>query len=351
MIKYIRRSHRDTIFVRSSRGADIRFTIQNDSGYHYKIANKRFTPSLTSMQMLLVNMMLRTQFCNRQIKAACESNIVEGLARMVYGSNKIAGTGAGFAITRKLCLKIFRGEDTTRGITQDSEYYALLSEDCIDHSSSDRSVLRSCREIVQHAKAAVFMIHKLCISNKELSEDFILEAHGILTSKLYEEETTCAHSSGVYRTVDVSPGFHTFPAPLLVPLKIKEMIRDMQRDMRQVRKLKRLDPIMLAAKYAHIFNNIHPFLRGNGRMCRLILNCLLLKHGCYLICIGEDEKSRKDYLDVVCAGSQLEATYDGREEEEKPIMHGELASLVLQHQYRSTKRLLNHIWLEGDSLI
>jgi len=36
-----------------------------------------------------------------------------------------------------------------------------------------------------------------------------------------------------------------------------------------------MDPYVLASKYCHKFVNIHPFLDGDGRMCRLIMNGLL----------------------------------------------------------------------------
>jgi len=58
------------------------------------------------------------------------------------------------------------------------------------------------------------------------------------------------------------------------------------------------DPVALAAKYCHMFVNIiHPFVNGNGRMCRLILNALLLKSmGGSLPAFGQDNGDRdKDF--------------------------------------------------------
>jgi Fic family protein len=40
-----------------------------------------------------------------------------------------------------------------------------------------------------------------------------------------------------------------------------------------------LRPIELAAVFHHKIVCIHPFFEGNGRVARLLMNCILLKHG------------------------------------------------------------------------
>ena len=42
---------------------------------------------------------------------------------------------------------------------------------------------------------------------------------------------------------------------------------------------KKLPPLVLAAVVHNQFENIHPFQDGNGRVGRLLLNNILLKHG------------------------------------------------------------------------
>jgi Fic family protein len=143
--------------------------------------------------------------------------------------------------------------------------------------------------------------------------------------------------------VDVTAGFNSFATVESIPYKMSEMIKQHQSDIHQATKSGFIDPIMLAAKYAHIFVNTHPFLDGNGRMCRMILNSILLKFGSFFVCLGEDGPARETYLDVASAASQLEATYDSREEEEKPVMHKELASLVLSCVKASLGELLKAV--------
>lgn len=149
--------------------------------------------------------------------------------------------------------------------------------------------------------------------------------------------------SGVYRSVNVVAGFNSFASVSSIPVLMRNMIRDLQHDLNEAKKIGTIDPIMLAAKYCHIFVNIHPFVDGNGRMCRLILNAILLKFGNVLVCLGGDMAARETYLEIASAASQLESTYEGREEEEKPAMHKELASLVLSYAKASVGKLVRAV--------
>lgn len=130
------------------------------------------------------------------------------------------------------------------------------------------------------------MMDQLCIRGQDLSEQIILEAHRILTYKVDAETTPWTEYSGVYRSHEVSAGLHTFPHLSLVPYKMESMFHELKRDLKEVITNRTIDPISLASKSAPIFVNIYPFIDGNGRMCRLILNSMLLKLGAFIACIG-----------------------------------------------------------------
>lgn len=333
---------------RSVRGMETKFTITQDEVYDYKIAHEDFDPDLVFPEMVKLGNQLQDILQARldpELEAAFENHILECLVRMVYGSNMIEHAGAGLDITWKLCMKIFQGEQVPEDIEErDEEYMRIKEERMRDKlSTSTAAVLHSRREIVQHAKAAAYMITELCLHDRDLSEGIILETHRILTYKVDAESAPWSQYSGVYRSVDVSAGLHTFTYPVRVPSKMQQMIYELQSDLQQAAKSGVLDPIMLAAKYTHIFVNIHPFLDGNGRMCRLILNSMLLKFGSFIVCLGEYGPDRKAYNEIASAASQLEDTYDGREEEEKPVMHRELASLILSHAKNSLGKLIKTI--------
>ena len=78
------------------------------------------------------------------------------------------------------------------------------------------------------------------------------------------------------RRDDVHAGLHQFISPELFRGRMKAMISDINSDLQEATKSGKIDPVAFSAKYCHDFVNIHPFLDGNGRTCRLILNAMLL---------------------------------------------------------------------------
>lgn len=333
---------------RSVKGLETKFTITQDAFYDYKIAHEDFDPDDAFLEMIQkfhqLQDILKSPLSSSQ-KAAFDDYILESLASMVYGSNLIENAGAGFEITWNLCMKIFKGEPVPEEISERDEEYQRIRAERLKAKlpTNSMTVLRTRREIFQHAKAAAYIINSLCLKDHELSEDIILETHRILTYKVDAESAPWSQYSGVYRSVNVTAGLTSFATVSSIPSKMKDMIKQLQYDLDMAKKSGNIDPIMLAAKYSHIFVNIHPFLDGNGRMCRLMLNAILLKLGNFIVCLGEDATTRDQYLEVVTAASQLEATYDGREEEEKPVMHREVASLVLSYAKASLGKLIKTV--------
>jgi Fic family protein len=262
----------------------------------------------------------------------------------------IERAGSGFRITLKLCMAIFRGEEIPEDIEETEEEFLELKKRLLRNNMpvNVSAVLRSRREIVQHAKAASHMISQLCVYNQDLSEEIILQTHKILTHKIDAESTPWEEYSGVYRTDEVSAGLHPFPHHSLVPYKMKAMVRELQSDLKKVIAKGTIDPIAIASKYTHIFVNIHPFIDGNGRMCRLILNSILLKLGGVFVCIGEKEEDRSLYIEVASNGGALEDIYGDLDEEERPVMHRELGSFVMSHVKERTGKLVSMLSCSAD---
>ncbi|KAF7528507.1 hypothetical protein PCG10_000351 [Penicillium crustosum] len=336
------------MFAHAMRGVETYFTVAMEDSYESKITHEDFEPETVFHEIAtLANQLsdlFKTELTPRQ-EAAFENHILHSLALMVHGSNKIEKAGSSSDITLELCVAVFRGEEIPEEIEeQDQEYLPLKKSLISQHLPADTSdVLRSRREVVQHAKAAKFTMDQLCIRGQNLSEQIILEAHRILTYKVDAETTPWMEYSGVYRSHEVSVGLHAFPHPSLVPSKMQSMFCELKRDLKEVTRNGTIDPIALASKYAHIFVNIHPFIDGNGRMCRLILNSILLKFGAFIACIGVDEDDRSIYGDVAVNGGALEDLYEDAEEEEKPKLYKELASYVLAHVKKSMTVLVSAV--------
>lgn len=106
---------------------------------------------------------------------------------------------------------------------------------------------------------------------------------------------------------------------------MRDMIEALESDIEKG-EMNRLE---LASKYCHQFVNIHPFADGNGRMCRLVLNALLLRFGFGVICIGQTKQDRQLYLRIAVESSALKASQN----QEHMVMNNykALASFVLQH--------------------
>ncbi|KAJ6036437.1 hypothetical protein N7540_000716 [Penicillium herquei] len=316
-----------------------------DNHYIYKILTDEFDPDAVFLEILTLKNQLSSNICGMltsEQDAIFEDHILDCLVAMIYGSNMIEDAGCSFEVTSEFCKSIFSGQDTSSkhdnlgGLWSEIKNYPLRNKRSAEFADIQRRRL----ETVQHAKAASYIISKLYLEDQDLSEEILLETHGILTCGVDAGSTPWKEYSGVYRTDEVSAGLHSFPHHTLVPNKMKAMIRDLKSDLKTAITKGTIDPIAIATKYAHIFVNIHPFIDGNGRVCRLILNALLLKLGSLLVCIGETEGDRDTWMEISAKGGALETLYEDYDDEDKPVVYGELGSFVMSHVKDSMQRLL-----------
>jgi fido (protein-threonine AMPylation protein) len=284
--------------------------------------------------------------------------LTKDMANAIFGSNAIERAGLGLEETLRICEKIFRGETVdpedipeqyawrifcfpsrkvsalswlTSYLHRDPDYEKRLVATV--HSKLPAShIIRSRREVVQHALALYYIVQEMVVKDKLLSEEIILETHRILTSNVDAPGgASWEEYAGKYRRVHVHAGSTNFVTPNFVPVKMKELIEQFNSDIAEVEKTKVLDPFTLAAKYCNDFVMIHPFVDGNGRACRLILNAILLKYAGVVVAIGEHDESRAEYMAIQKrAGEQMEGS-------------GELAALILKRatvRYRTLKQKL-----------
>lgn len=83
-----------------------------------------------------------------------------------------------------------------------------------------------------------------------------------------------------------------FPSHTLLPGLMKEFCKDFPPLMHNITKY---DPILKAAKISYKFVSIHPYLDGNGRLSRLLMNLILWAHKYPPIYIKADKKGRHKY--------------------------------------------------------
>jgi Fic family protein len=120
-------------------------------------------------------------------------------------------------------------------------------------------------EAVGH-KDAYYFIEELVKSKNPLNEKNIKEIHSLVLLDMQEER-------GKYRGLPVRVGqFHPCQ-PYEVPIKMEQLMAEYETTMQN------LHPIERAALFHLQFETIHPFIDGNGRVGRLLLNFDLMKEG------------------------------------------------------------------------
>lgn len=144
--------------------------------------------------------------------------------------------------------------------------------------------LREIYESVNHQKAYRYV--KDCIAKGlPLEENIIKDIHATLMKNILV--------GGVYRNIDVyiSGARHTPPSPNEMYRQIKNFYADLAWKGRE------FNPIELAAWTHSEFVKIHPFVDGNGRTSRLIMNYQLLANGFPAISIAKEH--RLDYFNTL----------------------------------------------------
>ncbi|MFH0875219.1 MAG: Fic family protein [archaeon] len=117
---------------------------------------------------------------------------------------------------------------------------------------------------------------------QELSHELICKIHDMLLENIDERKG--------YRTTDVrvfKANFESTPAPYVK--SDMEILLNWYNSQK-----KKLHPFVLAIIFHHKFEKIHPFMDGNGRTGRMLLNYLLLKVNYPVIIIRK--KNRHAYL-------------------------------------------------------
>lgn len=184
-----------------------------------------------------------------------------------------------------------------------------------------RSNQREVFEAINLGKVHEYLTVKL-EKQTPLSKELILLVHGTLLSHINDDFAGSFRKEKEY----VRVGQHIAPPPEKVPGLIDALLADMADESEHP-----LDRIML---FHLAFEHIHPFLDGNGRVGRALLNFQLKSFGYPPIFMRNKEK--KDYY------SALQA-YD-KKGNQKPFEH--IFALLLKESFH--KRIA---YLEGQDIV
>lgn len=130
----------------------------------------------------------------------------------------------------------------------------------------DKKPLRDHLEAVGHRDAFLY-VQDLVKNNVPFSENIIKQIHTLVLMDRTEDR-------GVYRRIPVRimGAYHVPPDPLFVPEQMENLVAEFAGN-------KKLNPIERATLFHLKFEGIHPFVDGNGRTGRLILNLMLMQAG------------------------------------------------------------------------
>ena len=149
-----------------------------------------------------------------------------------------------------------------------------------------------------------------------LSERIIKEIHSLVLMNDRQNR-------GVYRSVPVTilGALHTPPQPYLVPVQMEQLLADYE-GMKD-----RLHIVEAVAEFHLRFEGVHPFIDGNGRTGRLILNLELIKAG--LLPVNIKFADRRRYYDA----------FDAYHSEEHSV--GALAELIAGYEVAELEKRIS----------
>lgn len=129
----------------------------------------------------------------------------------------------------------------------------------------DKKPLKDHLEAVGH-KDAFLYVQQLVKDKIPFSEAVIKQIHTLVLMDRPDDR-------GIYRRIPVRiiGAYHTPPEPMLVPELMEKLVHDFAKE--------KLHPIESAALFHLQFEGIHPFVDGNGRTGRLIMNLFLMQNG------------------------------------------------------------------------
>ena len=148
--------------------------------------------------------------------------------------------------------------------------------------------MREHLEVINHQEAIAYIKH-LIDKNTTLNEREVLSVHNLILRGINPED------AGRYRRVQVMIKGSSYmpPQPFLVSKEMEDFFIWYETNKSN------LHPIVLAAELHERLVTIHPFIDGNGRTSRLIMNLILLQNGYVIANIKGDYDSRMQYYNAL----------------------------------------------------
>lgn len=173
--------------------------------------------------------------------------------------------------------------------------------------------MREHLEAINHAEAISY-IKDIAKQDIEISERTIKEIHALILHGIDRE------NAGRYRTVPVMISGSTYIPPQ--PYLIEKQMEDFILLFKQMEKEK-VHPVLIAAYLHDELVRIHPFIDGNGRTSRLLMNLYLLRHGYVIITLKGSNDAKVSYYMAL----EKSHTEHLPEDFQKLVVEAEIAAL------------------------
>jgi Fic family protein/DNA-binding XRE family transcriptional regulator len=148
--------------------------------------------------------------------------------------------------------------------------------------------MREHLEAINHQEAIAYIKH-LMEKNTVLNEREVLNIHNLILRGIHPED------AGRYRKVQVMIKGSSFmpPQPFMVAKEMEDFYIWYETNKNK------LHPIIIAAEMHERLVTIHPFIDGNGRTSRLVMNLILLQHGYVIANIKGDYDTKINYYNAL----------------------------------------------------
>jgi Fic family protein/plasmid maintenance system antidote protein VapI len=148
--------------------------------------------------------------------------------------------------------------------------------------------MREHLEAINHVEAIAY-IKQLIERNFPLNERELLAVHNLILRGIIPEDP------GRYRQVQVmiKGSSHMPSQPFMVAKEMEDYFIWFEENK------SKMHPVLLAAEMHERLVTIHPFLDGNGRTSRLIMNLILLQNGYVIANIKGDYETRMNYYQTL----------------------------------------------------
>lgn len=149
--------------------------------------------------------------------------------------------------------------------------------------------LREHLEAINHAEAVTY-VKEIAQDKVQIDERLIKDIHAIILRGIDRD------NAGKYRSVPVmiSGSTHMPPQPFLIAPQMEAFIQTYQEMVKDNK-----HPVVIAAYLHDELVKIHPFIDGNGRTSRLLMNLYLLSKGYAIVNLKGDNQSKRRYYEAL----------------------------------------------------